>query len=80
MLRAMNVLGLQFEIAWENKPTNFEKVRSLLNAIAPAKDSLVVLPEMFATGFSMNVAAVAEPYGSDTETFLANRISHLTQD
>jgi len=30
------------------------------------------LPEMFATGFSMNAEAIAEPYGGETEQFLAS--------
>ena len=68
----MNVIALQFDIAWENKPANFEKVRRLLAQAAPEKDSLVVLPEMFATGFSMNVDAIAESYGGETEQFLAD--------
>ncbi len=67
----MNVIALQFDIAWENKPANFEKVRRLLAQAAPEKDSLVVLPEMFATGFSMNVNTIAEHYGGETEQFLA---------
>jgi predicted amidohydrolase len=68
----MNVIALQFDIAWENKQANFDRVRRLLAAAAPRKDSLVVLPEMFATGFSMNADAIAEPYGGPTEQFLAN--------
>lgn len=67
----MNVLGLQLDIAWENKSANFEKVRHLMKAAAPARGTLVVLPEMFATGFTMNTQAMAEPYGGDTEKFLA---------
>lgn len=67
----MTVVGLQFDIAWENKPANFASVRRLLAQAAPEKDSLVVLPEMFATGFSMNVRIVAEDYGGETEQFLA---------
>jgi predicted amidohydrolase len=67
----MTVVGLQFDIAWENKPANFAIVRRLLAQAAPQKDSLVVLPEMFATGFSMNVNGVAESYGGETEQFLA---------
>ena len=67
----MNVVGLQFDIVWENKPANFEKVRRLLAQAAPAKDALVVLPEMFATGFTMNTSAMVEPYGGETEQFLA---------
>jgi omega-amidase len=68
----MNVIALQFDIAWENKPANFATVRRLLNEAAPEKNSLVVLPEMFATGFSMNVDTIAEAYGGETEEFLAS--------
>lgn len=67
----MNVLGLQFDVAWENKSANFATVRRLLSQAAPQKGSLVVLAEMFATGFSMNVDFVAEPYGGETEQFLS---------
>jgi len=65
------VVALQFDIAWENKPANFETVNRLLAEAAPEKNSLVVLPEMFATGFSMNADAIAESYGGETEQFLA---------
>lgn len=68
----MNVVALQFDIAWENKAANFKKVRQLLAQAAPEKNSLVVLPEMFATGFSMDADAIAEPSGGETEQFLAN--------
>jgi omega-amidase len=67
----MKVLGLQLDIAWEDKPANFEKIRALLNQAAPERDCLVVLPEMVATGFTMNAAAIAEPYGGETEQFLS---------
>lgn len=67
----MNVLALQFDIAWENKEANFTTVRAMLQLERPPADSLVVLPEMFATGFSMNAEAIAEPYGGPTEQFLA---------
>lgn len=68
----MNVVALQFDIAWENKQANFDKVRQLLARAAPEKNSLVALPEMFATGFSMNTASIAETYGGPTEQFLAS--------
>src|SRR6266481_932642 len=67
----MTVILLQFDIVWENKPANFSTVERLLLAARPEKDSLVALPEMFATGFSMNAAVTAEPYRSDTEQFLS---------
>jgi predicted amidohydrolase len=68
----VTIIGVQFDIAWENKPANFSTVRRLLEKAAPQKNSLVALPEMFATGFSMNVSVVAEAYGGETEQFLAS--------
>ena len=68
----VNIIGLQLDIVWENKPANFRKTRELLEQASPRPGSLVVLPEMFATGFSMNAMAIAEPYQSETETFLAS--------
>lgn len=58
------------DIAWEDKPANFRKVTQLLEAADPDPGGLVVLPEMFATGFSMNADVIAEPYGCQTEVFL----------
>jgi omega-amidase len=47
----LNVLGLQLDIVWENPPANFEKIRRLLADVRPG--TLVVLPEMCLTGFTM---------------------------
>ncbi|MEI6085553.1 MAG: nitrilase-related carbon-nitrogen hydrolase [Verrucomicrobiota bacterium] len=56
----MNVAALQLDIVWENKTANYDKVRRLLTGIAPG--TIVVLPEMFATGFTANLA-LAEDTG-----------------
>ena len=68
----MNIACVQFDIAWENKSVNYAKVFSLLRAEKTLGGSLVLLPEMFACGFSMNVAAIAEDPGGPTEQFLAD--------
>jgi predicted amidohydrolase len=65
------VAALQFDIAWEDKRANFTTVRRLLEAARFPENTLVALPEMFATGFSMRADAVAESYGAETELFLA---------
>jgi len=67
----MQVAGVQLDIAWEAKEANYAKVRSLVGTAKLPRGTLVVLPEMFATGFSMNVAAIAEPAGGPTEAFLS---------
>jgi omega-amidase len=68
----MKVYCCQTDIAWEDKRANFGRVRRLLDSVAVVRGSLVVLPEMFATGFSMNAAAIAESAGGETERFLAD--------
>ena len=66
----MNVLALQLDIVWHDKRANHEKVAALLDRAGAAAGSLVVLPEMFATGFSMDVAHVADDALHETEQFL----------
>ncbi|MGZ8899126.1 MAG: carbon-nitrogen family hydrolase [Limisphaerales bacterium] len=66
----MKVYCCQLDIVWENKPANFRKVRSLLEKTPPERGGLVVLPEMFATGFSMNVAQISEQDAPGAEEFI----------
>lgn len=66
----MIVYGCQVNITWEDKPANFSRVRCLLNKRRIAPGSLIVLPEMFATGFTMNAADVAEPINGPATAFL----------
>lgn len=56
----MRIYGIQLDIVWEDKEANFQKVESLLEQARPEPGSLVVLPEMFATGFSMNLRLTQE--------------------
>lgn len=49
----MRVCGVQLDIVWEDPAANHARVRQLLEGV-PA-GGLIVLPEMFATGFSMNI-------------------------
>lgn len=67
----MNVICVQLDIVWENKQANHDKVRRLLDQANPAQDSLVVLSEMFATGFSMNVAGITDSESHETQGFLS---------
>jgi predicted amidohydrolase len=66
----MKLVGVQLDIVWEDKPATFARVRRLLDASAPEAGSLVVLPEMFSTGFSMNVEAIHEGAERPAERFL----------
>jgi predicted amidohydrolase len=67
----MHVACCQLDIAWEQKPMNYRRVEALLSAAGIPAGTLVLLPEMFATGFTMNAEAVAEPIDGPTPRFLA---------
>ena len=68
----MKVFCCQHDIAWENPAPNHARVRSLLQAAAIPPGSLVLLPEMFACGFSLNIPAIAEGPERTTESFVAS--------
>jgi omega-amidase len=67
----MQIVACQLDIAWEDKPASHQRARTLLAGAAIEPGALVVLPEMFATGFSMHVDAIAEAPGGPTHEFLA---------
>ena len=73
----MQVAACQTDIAWEDKPANFERVRAMLDGARIAPGSLVALPEMFATGFSMHVDTIAEESDGPTHKFLAETATRL---
>src|SRR5688500_19461522 len=68
----MQLIGVQLDIAWEDREANFSRVRELLDAQPPRPGALVALPEMFASGFSMNVARIAEDASRPTQRFLCD--------
>ena len=63
----MNIVALQYDIAWENRAANAAKARLLAEKAAPPPGSLLVLPEMGLTGFSMRVDRVAETAARESE-------------
>ena len=73
----MQLACCQFDIAWEDKPANYRRVTDLVRSAKLAPGALFLLPEMFATGFSMNAAAMAEAYGGPTEQFLSQTAREL---
>jgi predicted amidohydrolase len=67
----MKLYCVQMDIVWENKKANFQRVERLLENQPLQPHALVLLPEMFATGFSMNVPGIREGRERETEKFLA---------
>ena len=66
----MRVALLQMDLAWEDWQANHARAAKLLKRAADSGADLALLPEMFATGFSMDGARIAQPPGGPTERWL----------
>jgi predicted amidohydrolase len=66
----MQVICCQHDIAWEDRDANLARVGALLRGGEIPKGSLVLLPEMFTCGFSLNTALIADSAARETEGFL----------
>lgn len=66
----MNVHLVQINSVWEDRSANQVKARQLIASASPQPGSLIILPETFSTGFSMNLSITAEPENGPTEQFL----------
>ena len=68
----MNVYCVQFESAWKNKRLNFKNIRSILTNYIIEKKSLIILPEMFSTGFCLDPKYTLKGEPIKTEEFISN--------
>ena len=59
----MKVAVCQYDMQWESAESNLPVVEEL---VAKADADVVVLPEMFSTGFKLKASAVAEPMDGPT--------------
>ncbi|MFN0130951.1 MAG: nitrilase-related carbon-nitrogen hydrolase [Phycisphaerales bacterium] len=55
---------VQIDIAWEDRKANFARARALLDDADVEPGDLIVLPEMFDTGFSMATERTADTDGA----------------
>jgi predicted amidohydrolase len=67
------VAGIQHDIAWEDRDATLARVGPMVDAAAGAGARLVLLTEMFAVGFTMATAAVAEGPEGPTTAWLVDR-------
>jgi len=66
---SLTVSLIQSDLHWENIPANLAMFEEKIWQIGQATD-LILLPEMFTTGFSMNAAKLAEPMNLTTFKWL----------
>ncbi len=66
MAQDLTITLVQFDIKWHDPAGNRAHVDAMLAASDLADTDLIVLPEMFTTGFTMASADVAEPISGPT--------------
>ncbi len=69
----MKVAAVQHDVVWEDRPATLRHLEPLVATAATAGARLVVLTEMFPTGFSMDATRVAEPEGGPSTDWLLGR-------
>jgi predicted amidohydrolase len=69
----MKVAAIQQDIIWEDPKANFEALAPRIAGAAGAGAGLVVLTEMYATGFSMHTEVTVEPVGGPASSFLVEQ-------
>ena len=68
----MKVAGIQHDIVWEDKEKNFTNLRPLISQAAESGPDLIILTELFSTGFSMNTEMISEDIDGPSISFLMN--------
>ena len=69
MMHPLKISIVQTDIAWENKQENLRMLREKLHALRGTTE-IVVLPEMFSTGFTIKSREFAEPVSGITVRIL----------
>ncbi|HWX68213.1 MAG TPA: amidohydrolase [Steroidobacteraceae bacterium] len=75
-MRTLRVSLIQQPLLWQDGAANRARFEQLLHPLAGQTD-LIVLPETFTTGFSMEVERLAEPPGGPTTQWLLRLAGEL---
>ncbi len=73
----MNVTLIQTALHWEDRQKNLAHFDALVNSIKEPTD-LIVLPEMFSTGFTMNPEKLADPLNGPSLQWMAKKAKEKT--
>lgn len=76
MKNTLNIAVLQTNIVWENSTENLRALDLKLEAISSIPD-VIILPEMFNTGFTMNTQTVAQTMDGEAVHWLRRKSSQL---
>jgi predicted amidohydrolase len=71
-MQDLTITLIQSQLDWENIRANIRRFNTRIDDLEMATD-LIILPEMFSTGFSMNAGALAEPMDGMAVTWLREK-------
>jgi predicted amidohydrolase len=67
----MKIALIQLNIEWESKKRNIEKAAFFIKKASEENCNAVAFPEMFNTGFSMNISNITEDENGETDSALS---------
>lgn len=73
----MKVAAIQHDICWSNREANFAALEPLIRQAAQDSARLIVLSEMFSTGFVVDNEFIGEPLDGPSSSFLSNLATEL---
>ena len=68
-MKDLKVSVVQWDLKWEDPQANICEIEKILSSKSIETD-ILVLPEMFSTGFSMNASKISEAPGGKTEEWM----------
>lgn len=71
-MQNLKITIVQADQFWEDKKSNFSNYEKLLTDV---KTDLIILPEMFQTGFSMNIDSLKEDYNNSSSIKWLNHLA-----
>lgn len=75
----INISIIQSDTVWEDKESNMRRAEELLEKVPFAQD-MIIFPEMFLTGFSMNVPTISEPMDGKMVKWMQNTSKRLNSN
>jgi omega-amidase len=75
-METLRLTTIQTQLHWEDPEANRQHFTQLLNEL-PGKTDVVVLPEMFTSGFTMNAAKLAEEMDGTTTDWMRKQAFRL---
>ncbi|MFA5883025.1 MAG: carbon-nitrogen family hydrolase [Acidimicrobiia bacterium] len=69
----MKVAAIQHDVVWEDRDANFTRLAPMIADAAADGARVVLLTELYSTGFSLDTARTAEPEDGPSTQFLADQ-------